>query len=476
MMKNLRQKTALTPPRLTLLRGFAAACAMAASLAAPPAMAQTTIDLTLDEARTVATRALFSGQPALALQIARTILAQSPDDRAALLVVAAAAPQLGDPTAGRQAGARAWTLSQTPVEKYEAARLTALAAANEERFTLSTFWLRRALTVAPNDAERARTIQDARAVSRRNPWSTELSFSLVPSNNVNGGADDSDCTSIGSFGCTLSEDAVALQGWRASLSFGTQYRLQESQVSRTQVGLQYQLSRAWITEETTVPDEAFNAASYGINISHDRALKTGTISARLSRGRSEYRDLDLSAGTTEPEYYDILRFGIDRQFPLSDRTALSFSAGREWLEYSVSVIGKVDRAILSTGIGYQLNNRDRVSASLSFVDNEGENPNYTSQEQSISLSYAWAEPFGPVTLSVGGGFKWSDYPDYRIGFAVDSGRQDETVFASMNIGFPQIAYAGFTPGLRIDASKTNSNVSRFDRTTVSVGLTIKSLF
>ncbi|MEL7180349.1 MAG: hypothetical protein AAFN63_10995, partial [Pseudomonadota bacterium] len=70
----------------------------------------------------------------------------------------------------------------------------------------------------------------------------------------------------------------------------------------------------------------------------------------------------------------------------------------------------------------------------------------------------------------------SEYPDYRIPFPVPGGREDKTIFLNANIGFPNVSYAGFTPGLRIDASQTDSNVSRFDRETLSVGLTISSQF
>ncbi|MDP5360459.1 MAG: hypothetical protein NWR52_10070, partial [Paracoccaceae bacterium] len=113
---------------------------------------------------------------------------------------------------------------------------------------------------------------------------------------------------------------------------------------------------------------------------------------------------------------------------------------------------------------------------FTLVDSDGESVNYTSQERTISLAYAWAEPLGPISLSAGGGFKWSDYPDYRLLLPVDGGRQDTTSFIFMNIGFPEIEYAGFSPGLRIDASQADSNVSRFDRTTLAIGLTINSTF
>ena len=449
---------------------------VAAGIFCTAATAQTTVDVPLSEARAIAAQALVGGEPALALQIAQAILAQAPDDRAALIVVAAAAPQLGDATAGRRAGARAWAVSQSDAQKYEAARLTALAAANEERFTLATFWLRRALTVAPNAQERARTLTDARGVSRVNPWATQLSFSLVPSSNLNGGAEDETSSAPGNPTGTLSEDALALAGWRASLGIGTQYRLQEAQTSRTTVGLRYQLARVRITDDTNIPDEAFATDYYNLSLRHDRVLENGTLTLRASRGLFEYRDLDLSGGTTSYENYDIWRLGVDRRVALNDRTLLSLSASREWLSYLATTIGDVDRLTISGGATYRLDDGDRISGTVSVVDSDSENVNYTSQSLTLSGVYRWAEPIGPVTLAAGGGLKWSDYPQYRLLSAVTGGRQDTMVFANADIGFPDISYAGFTPGLRIDVSRTDSNVSRFDRTTVSAGLTISSQF
>jgi hypothetical protein len=440
------------------------------------ANAQADLKLPIDQTGAIATQALMAGETELALQIADAVLQQRPDDRNALIVIAAAATRIGDPRRSRVAGARAWRVSTTDYQKYEAARLTALAAANEKRFTLATFWLRRALTVAPNEDERTRTLNDARSVTRINPWSTQLSFSLAPSSNVNGGAEDESLTAPGNPTGTLSEDALALAGWSASLSFGAQYRFQEAQRSRTTVGVAYQTARVWITEDTRVPDEAFNTNSYNLSLRHDRALDNGTLSFNASRGLFEYRDLDLRTQTTDYEKYDIWRLGVDRQFALNERTLLSFSASREWLSYLATGIGEVDRALLSGGVSYRLGGGDRVSTTLSLIDSNGDSLNFTSQQQTLSVGYNFAEPLGPITLSLGGGLKWSDYPEYRLLNAVTDGRQDTTIFASANIGFPNIEYAGFAPGLRLDVSNTDSNVSRFAGTTLSAGLTIRSQF
>jgi hypothetical protein len=161
---------------------------------------------------------------------------------------------------------------------------------------------------------------------------------------------------------------------------------------------------------------------------------------------------------------------------------LSLSASQERVDYSVNGIGQVDRTTAGVGLSYRLESRDRVDFNLSLSKADGDNVNYISQGQSVNVSYSWAEPIGPVSLSAGAGISLRNFPDFQVftlasGFApIDGGRNDSTIFANLNIGFPQVSYAGFSPGLRIDASRTRSNVSRYDRSTFSAGLTISSSF
>ncbi len=234
-----------------------------------------------------------------------------------------------------------------------------------------------------------------------------------------------------------------------------------------------------ITDDVDIPDEAFTTNYYEVSLRHERALENGTLSLRATRGLYEYRNLRGPSGAqvVDDEYYDIWRLGIDRQVPLNAQTALSFSVGREWQEYQNVGIGEVNRVTFGTGFAHQLASRDRIGGNITVVDSKGDSVNYTSQDLTLSGNYRWAEPIGPITLALGGGLRWSDYPDYNLSVCnVPGGRQDRTVFANANIGFPDVSYAGFTPGLRIDVSRANSNVSRFDRTTFSAGLTISSQF
>ena len=456
------------------------------------AQAQTTTDLTVEQAREIALQALFARQPRPALEIAEAILAQIPDDRGALMIIAAAAPQVGDPDRGGQAGAGAWALSLTDIQLYEAARLTASAAVTAELYTNASFWLRRALNVAPNDQERQRTLNDARAVTRTNPWSSRLSFSLAPSTNLNGGADDDEYTIEGvstqgdPFEASISEDGLALAGWRATLNASTQYRFFENAQNRASVGLAYQGVRVHITEDTKVTDEALRTDVVQLSLRYDRALENGALGVTLSEAFFQYRVFDRDSLESDVEDYRTTRLGVDRRLTLSDRAAVALSASRERVLYSdTSNIPTLHRSRIGAAFTYVLDSRDRIGVNLSFGLADSDSPNSVQRDQSVSFSYTWAEPIGPVTLSAGVGATWRNYPDYLVidpgapfsGFVpLEGGRDDQTLSANLNIGFPQVEYFGFRPGVRIDAERTNSNVSRFETTRVSAGFTLTSVF
>ncbi|WP_411642657.1 surface lipoprotein assembly modifier [Loktanella agnita] len=433
------------------------------------AHAQTSVDIPVADARVIATRALMAGDLELALQIARVLLARDPDDRVALVVLAAAAPRLDDPAEGRRAGVRAWRLSETDAQKYEAARLTALAAAAEERFTLATFWLRRALTVTPNDAEQERTLQDARAVTRRNPWSTNLIFSLVPSNNVNGGASEDETGSL-----SLSRDAQALAGVRATLGFSTAYRLHETRTDRSSVSLRYQLSRVALEDagepraegsDDKIRNEDFATDYFALSFDHMHAFENGTLGVNLSFGSFAYG--------LEP-HYDFKRIGLSRALSLSDATTLQLSVQREIQDYESTGIRETRRTTLGTALAYRRENGDRITGSLSRLRSDSFSNNHTFEEWTLQGSYSWSQPIGPISLSINAGLKYADYPEYF--FFGDIGREDKTFLYGANIGLPDVSYAGFSPMLQLSGNIAESTVNRFTRDGFSMGFVLNSTF
>ena len=444
-------------------------------LASTIASAQTTVDLTLTEARALATQALFAGNSGLALDVARAVLTQAPDDRAALTIVAAAAPQQGDPRAGRIAGARAFALSQNNVQRYEAARLTALAAANEQRLTLASFWLRRALIVASSDEERAQTISDARLLRRQNPWSFDVSGALAPSSNVNGGAAESDVPDLFGLVGSLSDAALQQPGFRATLGLNIGYRLQESTTSRTTIGAQYQMNRVKLTNDVALPDDAFATDVAELSLRHDQALDNGSITGRLTTGKFIYRQLIADETESQNRFANSLRLGLDRRLPIGAQSELTLSFDRGITNYEDTRIGQVRRSGLGASLAHILPSGDLLSTGVSYAKSDASNQAYISTEWTLRGSYNRAEAIGPFSFGVSGGVTWSDYPEYVL-FAGPDGRQDTTLFYGINIGFPDVSYAGFTPALTVSGSSTDSNVSRFTRDALSVGLSISSQF
>ena len=449
--------------------------ALAACLLGSVAAAQTAVDLSVGEARTLALQALLSGDSATALTIARAILAQAPDDRDALAIVAAAAPQLGDPRAGRIAGARAFALSQTDAQRYEAARLTALAAANEQRFTLGTFWLRRALIAAQTEAERTQTRADARLLQQQNPWAFGVAATVLPSSNVNGGASDNKVPDLFGLTGTLSDAALKQPGLRNSFDISASYRLQESPASRTIIGAQYQLNRVTLTNDVDLPRNAFATNTAELSLRHDQALTTGSVTGRLSVGRFVYRQLINNETQSENRFSDSIRLGVDRRLPLGSSAELTLSFDRGLTNYDDDAVGQVRRSSFGASVVQILPSGDTVLSAISYAKSDATNPSYRATDWTIRGGYFWADPIGPVDVSVTGGVTWSDYPDYGL-FAGPDGRQDTSVFTTLNLGFAQVSYAGFTPSLTITGTATDSNVSRFTRDAIFAGVSIRSDF
>ncbi|MEE4348327.1 MAG: hypothetical protein V2I53_16140, partial [Paracoccaceae bacterium] len=84
---------------------------------------------------------------------------------------------------------------------------------------------------------------------------------------------------------------------------------------------------------------------------------------------------------------------------------------------------------------------------------------------------------GPARLSFALGAARSDFPDYAVGFIlVPGGRQDETIFGSVEMLFEAFDYAGFVPSMTVRAQKTRSNVSRFDASEIAVSFGVRSRF
>ncbi len=444
------------------------------------------VQIPIPEARALASQAALAGDAETARRIAAALLQADPNDRAALLVLAAVEPQLGRPTQGRLAGARAFAVSVTDAEKYEAARLTALAAANEGRYTLSQWWLRRALTVAPTPEDTAQTMADARGVRNLNPWSTNVNLSFSPSDNVNGGARNRVNTIDGEAVAEVIQPADrALKGWAGTIDLSTRYRLAASQFFQTTVSVRAYargvllssdaldfIKRESTASSAPVRNSDYSNALLEFSLRHDRVAGNGTygLSANLGQAWSK----------TEFDY-TFLRLGADRRFILNDQTDLSFAASIEqrWddesdpNEWRYSLQSRFSRDIASGAV---------ISATLSYSSIETDAKNTASGTTTLQLGYKPARRIGPAEIELSIGLQQQDFPvfysfSFFSGFfPIEGGREDLRAFGSLDVFFPDFSYAGFAPVITISAGKTDSNVNRFDRDDLSVSFAFRSTF
>lgn len=459
-------------PRL----GFLGASALALWMLTAQAQAQGRVDLPLEQARDLARAALVAGDAAVALDLAAGIAAQFPVDRGAQALIAAAAPQQGQPARGVQAGARAYALSQTAPERYEAARLTAFAAARAGQFTRATWWMRRALIQAPSAADRAQTLADARQIAQQNPLAVDLTLTLAPSSNVNGGADDAQVTAPGNFAGRLSDSGLAQAGWRGSLGAQISARLAQDAVSRSALALSVQAARVRITDDVDLPDAAFATDLAALEWRHDRALGSGALGLRIGQSRVQYRQLDEAALTTRLRHFDVTSASVERRLPMGQRAQLALSLGRDWTRYADAAIGSTaqTRAAAQVALGLAWGDLLRLGAHRQIT--QADNANYRQRDWGVQIGYGFAAPIGPLAVNLGAGVIWSDYPDYALLFPVTGGRQDRAIFAQADLALPDLAYAGFMPAVTVQAQDTTSNVSRFTRRSLSFGLSMRSAF
>lgn len=437
-----------------------------------PATAQI-LELSLDEGRSAARQAALSGQFTLARDFALALTEADENDRIALIVLAAVQPQLGEAREGRRAGARAFRLSTSDDERYEAARLTALAAANEDRYTLSQIWLRRAAINAPDERAALQTQADYRGIRDLNPWSINFGFSLAPSSNVNGGSETEYNIIDGlPFVGLLSGDAQALSGISATGDLRLSYALSRSPEHRTSLTARAYARSVWLSDEArdiapTNENSDFGSQTLEFGISHQRRLGDGTLSAGALMGWSWFGG-DLNT------QFNRVTLGYGQA--VSENIGLNLTAEVQQDNLNGLFPRSNLRSTVSTGLTHITENRNRISGYLSYQTQSSENLNERYETLTAQVSYAWADPIGPVQLSVSAGVAASHYRDYKIILPVPGGREDTRIFGSVTAVFNEMDYAGFVPIMTLGVQDTTSNVSRFERNEYSLNVGIRSSF
>jgi hypothetical protein len=454
--------------------GRAAALTLGLALAASGTLAApVSVTLTPDQAAQVAEKAFLSKNYVLSEQIARGLVARNPKDVGALLLLSASEAGLGRPQTAYGPARRAYALAGDPRLRYQAARLAGKAAADQGRFALAQFWLRRSVDVAGSQAQKDQSIRDFRLMRMRDPWRMVLDASIAPSSNINGGANSSLLTIAGvPYVGLLNGPAQALSGTqeRANLTFS--YRLSGDARKETQlVGRTFatfnQLSRA---------AQALAPGSKGSDFNYLQT-EAGVKQTFLLGASKDINSVAVNAGQSwygGAPYDQYVRLDLQRFQNFSPTWGMWVSATVTHNEM-VSV-ARNDAMALGVDLVHRMPDGDLLTTSLGAQQTTSQDDNQVFYGGWAGLSYAVAKPIGPVRASASVMATTSRYPNYSVIFTVPGGRVDKSVVASVNFELTKPSFWGFAPVISLTDQRSFSNVSRFQTANLGVGLSIKSQF
>lgn len=445
------------------------------------------VSMTIPQARQIAAYALGNDQPELALQVSEGLLKADPRDPFAHFAIANAYAQMGRPTEGRRAAARAYRFSDTGTDRLQAAQLAAQLAYAEERTTLAQIWLRRTAIHTTTDEDEKKLARDYHALRLRNPWAFSLRGEIRPSNNVNNGSDSASNIINGvPDGGIIPGSAQALSGTIGAFDAFTTYRLRHTETSMTTVGGRLYMQRVALSDSAKMQAPGTRNSDFDSEYAELSLRHAFAVGAREKAGSAQ-----LEAALGESRYggeksFRQFRIEATRTWRLPSDSLLSLSASAENRFDARSLSN--DTLILGLGATWRkkLENGDGLSLSLSLRDSTAEIPNGTYRSATARATYAFAQSLGPAKVTAGLGLGYSDYPRIQAGcggwigfqcaFPIYSPRENKSVYGDVTFFFEDYDYAGFAPTLRLRAGRSRSNLSAYSSNEVSFSLGIQSKF
>ena len=452
-----------------VLKGWLASALCLAVYFASPANAET-VNAPSAQVEGAALLALSQGDAPTAYALAQALVASNPDDPDTQIILARAALRLGRPEESRNAAKAVWRLTRSSKERYAAARLAARASIALGQSGATKRWLSRSLALAPTDRARAQLRADYAAVRAAAPTQANFSFTVAPSDNVNGGSTNSFfLIDRVPFVGQLSADAQALAGYEARLNYSLSHRVFESERHRTSLTFALNTRDVWLSSEAqeAAPDLdpkdlAYRRADIGIrNEWIDTAnglLWSATAEVGTIYSGSEFQDDTLSFGLRANAEFFSYGLDLERRFtrdPLDvEDTHVTVSLRhRRPLEFGTLSVGASFKEVMS----------DSIFAASSHL--------------SIDGYLALREPLGPFRLAGFAGATRTHYPEYVSGgIAVPGGRTDITARLGAEASIPNFLISGFHPVLSLSAQRTDSNVSRFETEQIGLGLALRRSF
>lgn len=448
------------------------------------------VTLSPDEMRGAALAALEAGDTGTAAQFAQALLLRDPADPVALRIRAQLGLGAGDLAAARAAALALWRAADDPAARHEAARLVAYVDMQAGRPLWAQFWLRRAMTVAPDREALRQTVADFRAVRDASPLSLRLGLSVSPSDNATGGTD---------------VDVIAVDGEEICFDVGgvCLFPLSPAPIDRAWAGISYapSLHLTWhaAREGDRATDLWLLAQGRGVILSDDALaalegeeydgeqitarhfsqmqLLLGVDHRRPAAGGAQ--TWTAHVGRTWPRGEpgeDIVSLGYSRTFSLGEAQALVLGGTLEWRfdiddpdqdqrrqTLRAAHVGEIagghelryDLSLTRSESAYYGNAFDRVTAGLTLTP-----------DRFLPGIDARAR------LSLGATL----FPDYEFLDPVPGGRLDRQVALGLDLTFDRLSWAGFSPTMTLEAQRTDSNVNQFESDGISVSFGLESTF
>lgn len=432
--------------------------------------------ISLDEARALGIALISNRQPAAAREIALGLLQADSKDIDALLLLSRAERALGNTAPAVEAGRLAWSEVKTDADRFVVASVMAQAHASAENFTRAQFWLRRAAQAAPSEQLSALAARDFAVLRNANPLSFKLSFSAMPSDNVNNGNSNGTLTfaylpgALANIEWEVPPDSRPLSGLAMTGQIELSYRVARTSRSQTNFNFDFASQTYVLSNQAkrTAPDVTAQSLGYqqaSIGLSHAWLPEgaSGPFSVDLSLSKSFYGGASYTRNVA-------LTFGRLWQ-PVDGQTySASITASQTAYLFDNS---RTNGVTLRGAWQKTLANTDLLGMSISTSTHESLRPDRGYMAIGAQISYDFGDVGRAIQLAVAGSVETRVYDSSSFDPA---GRYDVRTTIQANVGLPKFAVYGFTPVASISANQTNSSVPYFETEALRVGLNVKSTF
>ena len=432
---------------------------------ATAALSQTT--LKPEDARLTAAKLLAAGKHRASAEITSVLIERDASDTASLILHSHAMRNLGNLDTAQNAARNGWRTATRDLEKYGAALAMAQALSSADQKTRAQVWLRRAAHVAPTPQMRARAVRDYQFVRKTNPWSVGFSFGITPSDNVNNAPRDNTIV----LGGLVFEDpnAVPISGLEFQTQLSLRYNFNEKQTSRNYVSLQWTENQIVFTDDDA-PDDV-SASDFAF-----RRLEA-TLGRDFTNGPNKPRQtVSLSFGklwSGGDVLADEVRLGWRQTFTKPRGRVFSWDAKIGYSDRKDNDLRSGVTSSLGARWSRPLESGARLGWHASVGRTNTDSLAVTHTSLSAGMHYTLGKPIMGAVAQLTADVQARDYDAPLFG---PDARQDFRTTLSASLLFVDFDTYGFAPKLTLEATQTNSNITRFETRNLGLQIGFQSLF